>query len=109
MVIYSGPKVFHDAVRQAMLKYDCSRSDGSVMVEQKFTFQSEGSDTVVPTYRAELFSPRFTGSQPAFEADWLGLRPGQQAAVKAQHPTLKADDEPPYPSKGMGELLEIIR
>ena len=40
VTILSGPRVFHNAVRAAMLKYRCS-SDGEVLATQEFNFKLE--------------------------------------------------------------------
>ena len=39
--ILSGPRVFHSAVRQAMLQYQCVSSGGEVLATQEFAFKLE--------------------------------------------------------------------
>ena len=39
--ILSGPRVFHAAVKSAMLKYKCSRESTIVMATQDFNFKFE--------------------------------------------------------------------
>jgi periplasmic protein TonB len=38
--ILSGPRVFHAAVREAMLQYKCTAADGTIAV-QEFAFKIE--------------------------------------------------------------------
>ena len=37
--ILSGPRVFHGAVRQAMLQYQCVSSGGDIIATQEFAFK----------------------------------------------------------------------
>jgi protein TonB len=39
--ILSGPKIFHESVRQAMLQYQCAASDAEVTAVQEFKFAVE--------------------------------------------------------------------
>jgi protein TonB len=41
VTILSGPRVFHDAVRQAMLQYRCEGGRGEVLATQEFVFRIE--------------------------------------------------------------------
>jgi len=41
VTILSGPRVFHSAVRQAMLQYKCVSSGGEVLAVQEFDFKVE--------------------------------------------------------------------
>ena len=39
VTILSGPRVFHAAVRQAMLRYKCTQTTGEVLAIQEFVFK----------------------------------------------------------------------
>jgi protein TonB len=41
VTILSGPKVFHAAVRSAMLQYKCVAGDGDIVATQQFVFEAE--------------------------------------------------------------------
>ena len=41
VTIISGPRVFHAAVRQAMLRYKCTPQPGEVLAIQEFVFKIE--------------------------------------------------------------------
>lgn len=41
VTILSGPRVFHAAVRNAMLQYKCSSGAGEVVATQEFEFKIE--------------------------------------------------------------------
>ena len=41
VTILSGPKVFHAAVRSAMLQYKCVASENEIVATQQFVFESE--------------------------------------------------------------------
>jgi protein TonB len=41
VTILSGPRVFHGAVRTAMLQYKCSAGSGDVLATQEFVFRVE--------------------------------------------------------------------
>lgn len=42
VTILSGPRVYHDVVREAMMKYECSKSSEVVSGTQEFTFRVGG-------------------------------------------------------------------
>lgn len=44
VTILSGPRVFHSAVREAMLQYKCANQPGEVLAPQEFVFKSKTSD-----------------------------------------------------------------
>lgn len=39
VVVTSGPRIFHDAVRTAMLQYQCSKVSGEILASQSFHFK----------------------------------------------------------------------
>lgn len=41
VTILSGPRVFHEAVREAMLQYKCTQDAGEVIAVQEFNFKME--------------------------------------------------------------------
>jgi protein TonB len=41
VVILSGPRVFHAAVREAMMQYTCVTDGGEVIATQEFNFKVE--------------------------------------------------------------------
>ena len=41
VTILSGPRVYHAAVRAAMLKYQCNATSGEVLATQEFEFKVE--------------------------------------------------------------------
>ena len=41
VTILSGPRVFHAAVRNAMLQYKCTSESGDVLATQEFSFKVE--------------------------------------------------------------------
>ena len=41
VTILSGPRVFHAAVRNAMLQYKCTAESGDVLATQEFAFKLE--------------------------------------------------------------------
>ena len=41
VTILSGPRIFHSAVRTAMLQYKCNRESGEVLASQEFSFKLE--------------------------------------------------------------------
>jgi hypothetical protein len=41
VTILSGPRVFHSAVREAMLQYKCASEPGDVIVPQEFVFKAK--------------------------------------------------------------------
>ena len=41
VTLLSGPKVFHQAVRTAMLQYKCQSAAGDVLATQEFVFKIE--------------------------------------------------------------------
>jgi protein TonB len=41
VTILSGPRVFHSAVREAMLQYKCVSDSGEVIATQEFGFRVE--------------------------------------------------------------------
>jgi protein TonB len=41
VTILSGPRVFHSAVRDAMLQYRCSNESGDIIATQEFVFKVE--------------------------------------------------------------------
>ena len=41
VTILSGPRVFHAAVRNAMLQYKCTQDAGEVLATQEFNFKLE--------------------------------------------------------------------
>lgn len=108
-VIYSGPRVFHDAVRQALLQYDCSPQKVHVMGTQEFVFVVDDGAAPKPIYTVVQREPVFASEPPPFNSNWAGLSNAQKMAVRGQYTNLQADDEPPYPTEGMGELVEGIR
>jgi len=107
VVILSGPKVFHDVVRKAMMQYDCSALQATVVGRQEFVFSIVGETGL----RNSIFlvAPTFWSEPPPFNANWTGLSLEQKKAVKTQYESLPTNDEPPYPTGGLGELLESIR
>lgn len=44
VAILSGPRVFHSAVREAMLQYKCAADAGEVTVPQEFVFRTKSRD-----------------------------------------------------------------
>ena len=40
VTILSGPKVFHSAVRSAMLQYKCVSGDADIVAVQQFVFEA---------------------------------------------------------------------
>ncbi len=109
VVIVSGPKVFHDVVRQALLQYDCSGQKYSTFASQEFQFLVDDGPRSKAIYRVAQLAPQFWTEPPPFNANWHGLSAEHKMVVRAQYANLSADDEPPYPTEGMGELLENIR
>jgi len=107
VVILSGPKVFHEVVRKAMMRYDCSTLQATVIGRQEFVFTIEGE--TARRNSIVLAAPTFWSEPPPFSANWAGLSLEQKKAVKTQYENLPANDEPPYPTGGLGELLENIR
>ncbi len=106
VAIIDGPKVFHESVRQALFNYACSAQFPSMQAHQEFNFQA---DAISPVYRIAVLGERRPTNKPAFDSDWSGLSPSQKMAVRRQYPGMSAEDEPPYPTQGMGELQESIR
>lgn len=43
------------------------------------------------------------------DADWDALTPAQKNAFRTHYPALEAGDEPPFPAKGQGPLLDKVR
>lgn len=41
VTILSGPRVFHTAVRNAMMEYKCASDSGDVIATQEFNFKLE--------------------------------------------------------------------
>ena len=41
VTVLSGPKVFHEPVRKAMLQYKCLATPGEVLATQEFAFKIE--------------------------------------------------------------------
>lgn len=41
VTILSGPKVFHSAVRSAMMQYKCTQNSGEILATQEFNFKLE--------------------------------------------------------------------
>ena len=109
VLIMSGPKVFHDAVRQAMLQYDCSQRKLNAFSTQEFIFWIDDGPRTKLIYTIAQLEPTFWPIPPHFSSTWHGLSSGQKMTVKRQYPNLQADDEPPYPTDGMGDLIEHIR
>lgn len=109
VIIESGPRGFQDEVRWAMLKYDCSANRYTGLFSQEFVFSIDSGPIKKPNYTAVQRAPVFWTAPPPFSASWLGLSPEHKLAVRAQYANLLADDEPPYPSEGMGALVEDIR
>lgn len=107
VVILSGPKVFHEVVRKAMTQYDCSALQATVIGRQEFVFAIEGEADLRNSI--SLAVPTFWSEPPPFNANWNGLSLEQKKAVKSQYESLPANDEPPYPTGGLGDLLENIR
>ena len=106
VIIYSGPRVFHEAVRRGVMQYDCTQSGRTMAAIQEFVFQMEPG---APLYAITPLEPAFSGQQPAIGANWTGLTLQQRRAVQTQYANMAPQDEPPYPREGMGELLEDIR
>lgn len=109
VVIVSGPKVFHESIRQALLQYDCSRQKYSTFASQEFEFVVDDGPRTKEIYRVAQLAPQFWTEPPPFNANWQGLSAEHKMVVRAQYANLSTDDEPPYPTDGMGELLENIR
>lgn len=111
VIIYSGPKIFHQPVREAMMKYDCGLSRANTIATQTFSFTVArgGMFGTTPGYEIELVNPKLMRSPPPFNGDWHGLTDENQAAFRSQYNNLQPQDEPPYPTSGMGDLIENIR
>ena len=106
VVIFSGPRVFHEPVRRAMMQYDCRQSRPTMLATQDFVFKMDAGP---PIYAINQREPVFSGQQPAINANWTGLTLQQRRAVQTQYANMAPQDEPPYPQDGMGELLEDLR
>jgi len=109
VIIESGPRGFQDEVRWAMLQYDCPEKQYTGLATQEFNFVIDNGPIKKPVYSVTQRAPVFWTAPPPFNASWLGLSPEHKLAVRAQYANLLADDEPPYPSEGMGALVEDIR
>lgn len=111
VIIYSGPKIFHQPVREAMMKYDCGTSRANTVATQefRFTYDLGGVFATPRSYEIALIRPKFGPYQPSFNSDWQGLTHENRAAVRNQYTSLPSQDEPPYPVNGMGDLIENIR
>lgn len=111
VIIFSGPKIFHQPVREAMLKYDCGSSRANTLATQAFDFRMNlgGAFGATSSYEIELIHPKFAPIPPSFNSDWQGLTNENRAAVRRQYTNLQSQDEPPYPTGGMGDLIENIR
>ena len=109
VIIYSGPRVFHDVVRQAMLQYDCLPDTLSTLAVQEFVFVVDNGADTKPIYTITQREPVFASEPPSFNSDWYGLSKEQKLVVKGLYVNLTEDDEPPYPTEGMGDLVENIR
>ena len=106
VIIFSGPRDFHESVRKAMLKYECQGDLPSTVATQTFNFTSP--------YRLDYYAvkevvPVFAVHQPGFDSGWQALSAEQRKTVLTQYATLGPNDEPPYPKAGMGDLTENIR
>lgn len=106
VIIFSGPRAFHESVRKAMLKYECQADLTSTVATQTFVFNSANK---LDYYAVKEVSPVFAVHQPGFDSGWQALSAEQRKTVLAQHTTLGPNDEPPYPKAGMGDLTENIR
>ena len=104
VTIYSGPTIYHDAVRKAMMKYQCS-GVGAIAGTQEFNFKLDG----ITTYRIQEKNGNAMAANTRFDAAWKELSNAEQRAVRAAYTNLPPQDEPPYPMEGMGALLENIR
>ncbi|MFZ2306112.1 MAG: SEL1-like repeat protein [Rhodoferax sp.] len=109
VIIESGPRGFQNEVRWAMLQYDCPGKKYTGLATQEFNFVIDNGPIKKPVYSVAQRAPVFWTAPPPFNASWLGLSPEHKLAVRAQYANLLADDEPPYPSEGMGALVEDIR
>lgn len=106
VIIISGPDVFHEAVRQAMLQAQCTLPTGLVVAQHEFVFKQDPPLDHYAVWRSE---PYFASQPPAFSANWQGLSNEQRSTVREQHSDLGPQDEPPYPARGMGQLHESLR
>ena len=50
-----------------------------------------------------------TTSELPMNARWDELTPGQKNAFRAGYPALEAGDEPPFPAKGQGPLVDTVQ
>lgn len=110
--ILSGPSVYHNPVREAMLKYKCIKSSTQIVANQEFTFSFYGSS---PTFE---YSMSITANDAGWnDRDWSELplnktynqlNEKQQGQLRSFNLILSAKDEPPYPLAGVGDLHKYI-
>lgn len=108
VLILSGPRMFHESVRKAMMQYDCASVQHTTLAKQEFVFRADGA-SAKPVFTVKQLEPVFSRYPPAFDTDWRGLNAAHRRAIQIQLGNLAVADEPPYPKAGMGDLLESIR
>lgn len=108
--ILSGPVLFQEAVTAAMLQYQCDPTSADESASQEFVFSISDRTGRGFVYVVSWNDTKWTKvAEPAFNADWFGLTNAQRRVVRARYANLPASYEPPYPSNGLGALVEDIR
>ena len=64
VTILSGPPIFHDAVREAMMRYKCTSNAAEASVVQEFNFRSPPADQQLPPVQA-TYANRLETKVPA--------------------------------------------
>lgn len=105
VLIFSGPKSLHTTVRKTLIEYECKVPAHRNLVSQDFNFNGSFNEHFV----LRSVKPAFAARDPIFDAGWHSLSKEQQATVRMQFGGLPADDEPPYPREGLGQLHEYLR
>ncbi len=108
VIIFSGPKAYHEPFRKALMRMDCAGKKVHAMSARSYTTLGYGPDSR-PVYTVSAREMFFEFGSPPFQSNWKGLSFEHKMSVRALYVNMPADDEPPYPVDGMGELLENLR
>jgi hypothetical protein len=113
--ILSGPSVYRNPVREAVLQYKCPKSFDQVVATQEFKFRI-GDSPSVPSYSIRQYlrgedtqeSNVVARASLPLDKTYQELSAPQKAQLRGAYVDMKMEDEPPFPTNGLGELQNII-
>jgi hypothetical protein len=111
VAILSGPAVFRQSVRDAMLQYKCPDMVGQAVVTQEFNFTFHD---LPPKYSIRQVGPKIESSvnsssqQLPLNKSYQNLSFNEKTIFRASYKDLPAADEPPFPLAGLGEFQNYV-